>query len=263
MPAGAAFRIIVHRDGELASRSFRIPVWVARILFVTLLTVVAVEVLGAALYLPIARAAARVPALEAEIGRLKADNLKIRQLVAELDSAEQRYSQIRQMLGSELVPDPVSLASNLPLAPAIRARGSAVPPRFETGLSVPRHWPLDDPGYVTRGQVGTGTRDEAHPGIDIAVPLGSVVRASGGGTVEQAGSDPEYGNFVLLQHPEGYESMYGHLSRLTVAIGQTVAPGETIGLSGNSGRSSAPHLHFEIRLQGRAIDPITLVQEGN
>ncbi len=55
--------------------------------------------------------------------------------------------------------------------------------------------------------------DEQHPGLDIAVPIGTMVRASGGGTVLRTGSDAEYGTFVLLQHPEGYQSMYGHLDR--------------------------------------------------
>ena len=66
---------------------------------------------------------------------------------------------------------------------------------------------------------------------------------------------------MLLEHPEGYQSMYGHLSRVTVAVGDTVSAGQVIGLSGNSGRSSAPHLHLEIRREGRSLDPLTLVQE--
>ena len=118
---------------------------------------------------------------------------------------------------------------------------------------------------MTRGQAAAGgdgdTRGEAHPGLDIAVPIGSPVRASGGGTVLQAGEEAEYGRFVLLEHPGGYQSMYGHLSRITVAPGQRIAAREVIGLSGNTGRSSAPHLHFEIRRAGEPIDPRTLVKE--
>jgi murein DD-endopeptidase MepM/ murein hydrolase activator NlpD len=131
-----------------------------------------------------------------------------------------------------------------------------------TGGTVPSQWPLDDGGFLTRGQVGTGGRDEAHPGIDVAVPVGSLVRASGGGTVHQVGDDPEYGLFVLLDHSDEYQTMYGHLSRILVAAGATVAPGEVIGLSGNTGRSTAPHLHFEIRQRGLSLDPLTLVKEG-
>ncbi|MBA3554953.1 MAG: M23 family metallopeptidase, partial [Gemmatimonadales bacterium] len=91
---------------------------------------------------------------------------------------------------------------------------------------------------------------------------GTIVRASGGATVNQVGEDPEYGLFVLLDHPDGYQSMYGHLSRILVGAGSTVSRGEAIGLSGNSGRSTAPHLHFEIRQEGSALDPRTMVKQG-
>jgi len=88
------------------------------------------------------------------------------------------------------------------------------------------------------------------------------VRASGGGTVEEAVYDPSYGMFVLLCHASGYETMYGHASRLIVVEGDEVQAGQVIALSGNSGRSTAPHLHFEIRRDGKSIDPLTLVKEG-
>jgi murein DD-endopeptidase MepM/ murein hydrolase activator NlpD len=66
----------------------------------------------------------------------------------------------------------------------------------------------------------------------------------------------------MVQHPEGYLTMYGHLSRVLVIRNDTVRAGQVIALSGNTGRSTAPHLHFEIRLGGRSIDPLTLVREG-
>ena len=94
------------------------------------------------------------------------------------------------------------------------------------------------------------------------MPVGTLVRASGGATVNQIGEDPEYGFFVLLDHPEEYQTMYGHLSRIIVTDGQTVQAGEVIGLSGNSGRSTAPHLHFEIRQRGTSLDPRTMVKQG-
>lgn len=89
-----------------------------------------------------------------------------------------------------------------------------------------------------------------------------MVRAAGGATVHQVGEDPEYGFFVLLDHPDEYQTMYGHLSRILVSTGATVAPGQVIGLSGNSGRSTAPHLHFEIRQRGVSLDPQTMIKEG-
>jgi murein DD-endopeptidase MepM/ murein hydrolase activator NlpD len=199
--------------------------------------------------------------MERELGRLRAENTRVRELSAAVDSAESRYAQVRQMMGGGIVRDPVSKSSQLPVAPPIRARLAAMV-SAEPGISTPRHWPLDESGYITRGQVKAGGRDEAHPGIDVAVAIGSLVRASGGATVAQAGEDPEYGLYVLLDHSEDYQSMYGHLSRILVTPGATVESGQVIGLTGNSGRSTAPHLHFEIRQRGLSLDPLTMVKEG-
>ena len=221
-----------------------------------------VLVLLAAVYGPAFRAAARVPGLERELARLRAENAKVRELSAALDSAESRYSQVRQMLGGKIVRDPLTISSSLPVAPPVRARLTGRRSPVTSGPGVPQRWPLDETGYVTRGQVKAGGRDEAHPGIDIAVSVGSVVRASGGAVVRQRGEDPEYGLFVLLEHLDGYQTMYGHLSRILVAADDSVAPGQVIGLSGNTGRSTAPHLHFEIRQRGLSLDPQTLVKEG-
>jgi len=258
-----AVTIMIHRDGDLQSRTLRLPVWALRLAIFSSVALLVIILLAAALYLPMAGAAASVPFLRSEINRLQQDNAKIRELTAALDSAESRYSQLRHMMGGDMMREPSAIGSALPLAPAIQARPAGTSGRFELGPSLPRHWPLDEPGYLTRGQIGTGTVDEAHPGIDIAVPTGALVRAAGGGTVVQAGPDPEYGSFVVLQHPEGYQSVYGHLSRLLVEANDTVVAGRVIGLSGNSGRSSAPHLHFEIRRDQKSLDPLTLVKEGS
>jgi murein DD-endopeptidase MepM/ murein hydrolase activator NlpD len=222
---------------------------------------VMILVLAVAFYGPIARQAARVPALSREVERLRTDNLRIRELAAALDSVESNYERLRRMVGADIVPDRVSLSSALPVAPVIYAATPGGGLQYESGPSRPRHWPLDERGYVTRGQSPAQAGDEAHPGIDIAVPVGSVVRAAGGGVVLQTGAQTEYGNFVLLEHPEGYQSMYGHLSRILAVQGTSVQAGEVIALSGNTGRSSAPHLHFEIRLNGVSIDPGTMVKE--
>jgi len=253
--------VILQRDGALESRSYRIPSWALRTALIVGVTVAVVAVLGVAFYGPIARQAARVPALTREVDRLRIDNQRIRELAAALDSVESSYERLRRMVGADIVPDRVTLASALPVAPPIYAATPGLAGAFEAEPSLPHHWPLDERGYVTRGQAAANSNDEEHPGIDIAVPVGSVVRAAGGGVVLQTGAHEEYGNFVLLEHPEGYQSMYGHLSRILAVQGMRARAGEVIALSGNSGRSSAPHLHFEIRLNGVSIDPGTMVKE--
>ena len=261
--APRAVTIVIQPDGATRSQTYRVPVWMLRagLGFMSAAAIAAVVV--AALYGPLLRSAARIPGLERKVAKLEADNAKVRQLSAALDSVESRYAQVRQMVGGDIVRDPLTLGAALPVAPIVLARVTDAPRGPTVGLSLPRHWPLDEPGFITRGQVEAGTSDEAHPGLDIAVSVGSIVRASGGGTVHQLGEDPEYGFFVLLDHPDDYQTMYGHLSRILVEPGASVAPGQVIGLSGNSGRSTAPHLHFEIRQKGVSLDPRTMVKEGS
>jgi murein DD-endopeptidase MepM/ murein hydrolase activator NlpD len=254
--------ILIQRDGTTRTRALRLPLWSVRLAAWVAGSLAILFIIITALYGPMVRAAARVPVMERELARLRAENTRVRELSAALDSAESRYAQVRQMMGGTIVPDPVAKSSELPVAPPVRARLAATV-LAEAGVSPPRHWPLDESGYVTRGQVKATGRDEAHPGIDIAVPVGSIVRASGGGTVEKTGEDPEYGLYVLLDHSEDYQSMYGHLSRILVTPAATVTAGQVIGLSGNTGRSTAPHLHFEIRQRGMSLDPRTLVKEGH
>lgn len=254
--------VLIQKDGTTKTQSFRIRLWTLRLAGWLLALVAALLLLLVVLYGPTLRAAARVPGMERELTRLQAENARVRELSAALDSAESRYAQVRQMMGGEIVRDPLTITSSLPVAPPIRARLVSGSAALNPGLGIPRSWPLDETGYITRGQVKAGGRDEAHPGVDIALSVGSPVRASGGAVVRQAGEDPEYGRFVLLGHSNEYQTMYGHLSRILVTANATVAPGEVIGLSGNSGRSTAPHLHFEIRQRGLSLDPQTMVTEG-
>ena len=94
-----------------------------------------------------------------------------------------------------------------------------------------------------------------HGGIDLAVPKGTSIGAAADGIVKFAGWKGGYGNAVIIQHPDGTETLYGHNEKLLVKEGQTVGEGEPISLSGSTGKSTGPHLHFEMRQNGRAIDP--------
>lgn len=94
-----------------------------------------------------------------------------------------------------------------------------------------------------------------HAGTDVGVPIGTTVRASRGGRVTVAGWLGGYGNCVMIDHGDGVVTVYGHLNECLVSVGQYVDQGQTIALSGNTGRSTGPHLHFEIRINGGAVDP--------
>jgi murein DD-endopeptidase MepM/ murein hydrolase activator NlpD len=255
--------IVVHTDGELDNRQYRVPLWVFEAgkwgaLFVGLLVVLFFAFAG-----PISRAAARVPVLEREVARLREENSRVQQLATALNRAEANYQELRQLLGVKASRETVVVTADLMRAVGVRARAPDAQPRHRPDPATPLSWPLDVGGFVTRGQVRPGDPAESHPGIDIAVPAGTPVRAAGEGQVETAGTDPAYGLFVLLRHSAGYETMYGHASRVLVSKGDAVQAGEVIALSGNSGRSTAPHLHFEIRREGRSLDPLTVVQQEN
>jgi murein DD-endopeptidase MepM/ murein hydrolase activator NlpD len=113
-----------------------------------------------------------------------------------------------------------------------------------------------------------GMWQSTHSGQDFAVASGTKVLAAHGGTVVKAGGNgagdgPAYGNAVVIKHGNGTYSQYAHLSRIDVNVGQVVKTGQRIALSGNTGNSSGPHLHFEIRTTanyGTAIDPVAFLR---
>jgi murein DD-endopeptidase MepM/ murein hydrolase activator NlpD len=120
---------------------------------------------------------------------------------------------------------------------------------------------LGEKGFVTQALIEGTSGDDDHPGVDIAVPTDSYIRAAGGGTVVDLGEDRVYGRFIKIDHGGGYSTMYAHASLHLVALGQEVREREVIGLSGSTGRSTAPHLHFEILLNDEAVDPLTMVEQ--
>lgn len=96
-----------------------------------------------------------------------------------------------------------------------------------------------------------------HDGIDFKTPIGTPVYATANGVVKKAiYGKTGYGNHIIISHSSGYETLYAHLSKLKVKDGEYVKKGQLIGYSGNSGRSVNPHLHYEVRLSGEAIDPV-------
>jgi murein DD-endopeptidase MepM/ murein hydrolase activator NlpD len=114
-------------------------------------------------------------------------------------------------------------------------------------------WPIDLPVGDPFGPRDTGF----HPGVDIPAPTGTPVRAAAAGVVVAAGFAADgYGKRVVLDHGGGVTTISAHLSRVDVAVGQTVSTRDQIGLVGSTGESTGPHLHFEVRVRGAAVDPL-------
>ncbi|NUQ22029.1 MAG: M23 family metallopeptidase [Gemmatimonadaceae bacterium] len=241
-PHAGSMIIQVQREGGLANRTIVLSPRRVRLLrFILSRTGLVLGTALALIFAFFAIQAARVPILTNRLATMERDAHRLDTLEVTLSELQKRYEQVQTMLGA---------------APATRAVQ-----KDTVEMTLPTRYPLDAKGFVTRG-VGSGQEYGAvHPGLDIAVPEGTEVRAAGGGMVVEVGETPEYGKMIRMAHPQGYESLYGHLSEIRVRQGDRVPLGAVIGLSGNTGRSTAPHLHFELRKSGTAVDPMTLIQQ--
>jgi len=154
----------------------------------------------------------------------------------------------------------------LVLAPATKVASapSAATYRPST-VSIPSRMPVNGAaltsGYGMRWHPVLGGRRQ-HKGVDLAEPVGSPVYATADGVVGRADWFSSYGLFISLEHGGNIETRYGHLSRLNVAAGQAVHKGDLIGYVGTTGRSTGPHLHYEVRIAGVAVNPIPYLQGG-
>ncbi|MDR3285003.1 MAG: M23 family metallopeptidase [Treponema sp.] len=128
---------------------------------------------------------------------------------------------------------------------------------FVNPLTVP--WRLTSlVGYRINPLTGTGR--QYHNGLDMAASLGSPIRAAMSGTVVVSGYHSVYGNYVIINHGNGYQTMYGHMSKILVRKGQSVGQGTRIGLVGSTGQSTGYHLHFTVYKNGKVIDPRTVLK---
>lgn len=194
--------------------------------------------------------------LESEVKDLRQQLTQVAELRQRLAEAEETRARVLTILaarGERLAGASALEATTTPAALAvdeIQVRGE------DFVRTYPRAWPVQ--GRVTREYLGAGKDARAfHPGIDIAAATGTPVRAAAAGSVTYAGWDPEYGYLVILEHGLGLETRYGHNSRLAISAGDRVDRGQLIAGVGSTGRSTAPHLHFEIRKDGLPIDPRT------
>ncbi len=115
-------------------------------------------------------------------------------------------------------------------------------------------WPLNGP--ITSPFCERRPWEACHPGIDIGVPSGTPIRAAGAGRVTIAGPESGYGNYTCIQHAGPFSTCYAHQSAIEVHVGQAVAQGQVIGLSGCTGLCFGPHLHFEVRINGSVVNPV-------
>lgn len=162
---------------------------------------------------------------------------KITALVTKHNGTEEN----REMIHEEVIREPVCQKVEV---------GTQTPPTYIKPLSGGRQ----TSGFGRRKAPTKGASTN-HRAIDWATPTGTAIWASSGGTVSVAGWQSGYGYVVYINHPDGNQTRYGHLSKILVSTGQKVKQGQKIALSGNTGRSTGPHLHFELRVNGTPVNP--------
>ncbi len=181
-------------------------------------------------------------AVESQQGELMAARGQRRAALSKVDQRVGQLEDIQADLQAK-IQEQIAAASGLSPLPA----GPMTAPSA-AGLI----WPLD--GLLTSG---FGYRwGRMHEGIDIAVSEGTPIRAAKGGTVILASYNGGYGNYTCIDHGSGLSTCYAHQSAFAASSGQSVSQGQVIGYSGNTGSSTGPHLHFEVRVNGAAQDPM-------
>jgi murein DD-endopeptidase MepM/ murein hydrolase activator NlpD len=197
----------------------------------------------------------------AEIASRTAEARAARDRLAE---ERDRLAAVQSLEQSALTGTRESRADYLQEVEALEAQGAALAARIRdaqtgaesSGTARPSTgfiWPCD--GVVTSG---FGMRwGRMHEGIDIGCAYGAQVRAAAAGSVIYAGWFGGYGNLVVIDHGNGLSTAYAHASSILVSVGQSVSQGQTVSLVGSTGHSTGPHLHFEVRVNGQAVDPLS------
>jgi murein DD-endopeptidase MepM/ murein hydrolase activator NlpD len=245
--------LIIVPHGDADTRTYEISYGVVKALLAGGLGFLVLFVVMASTWWFVAAQAARVVGLEAEVERLEAERERVVALARDLAEAEQQYARVRQLLGV----DGGNAGPDVVLPPLRSGEGALEQAPGQDNW--PGAWPLASAGFITQRREARETG--SHSGLDIAVSSDTYIRAAGAGVVVDAGTDEVYGHFVLIEHGDGLESMYGHASRLFVRPGDRVERNEVIALSGSTGQSTAPHLHFEIRKDGQPMDPLSYVRQ--
>lgn len=216
--------------------------------------------------------------VERENNRLRAENEQQRQQLHQLETRvdaiedasrrlaeisgvseqEEEANSVRGAGGPMLLMDEATIAAVEYRAAQLEQEMHVYESVLRERSRIPSIWPVE--GEVTdfygvrRNPFG-GASSEFHSGQDISAPTGTPVVAAGSGEVTFAGTQSGYGQIVIIAHGNGLSSRYGHLSRIEVVAGQAIARGEQLGRVGSTGRSTGPHLHYEVRINETAVSP--------
>jgi murein DD-endopeptidase MepM/ murein hydrolase activator NlpD len=244
--------IMLIPDGTSERRGYRLPAWVLKAAMIAVALLVIGILLFFIFYGEVLTRAAMAERLERENHRLLRYQYKVRLLEENLVQAREVLGRLTKLAGVDYsfpeVPDDSTFFASLDGDQAVTlTRSSSI------DFSIPSGLPME--GVISQ-EFEIGDSDRYHPGIDLAAAVGEPVLATATGVVEEAAFDSVYGWYVVLRHNDSLTTMYGHADTILVAVGQMVPVGSRIALCGSTGRSTAPHLHYEIRINDKPIDPL-------
>jgi murein DD-endopeptidase MepM/ murein hydrolase activator NlpD len=264
---GNGFSLIVAPHGTGTTVTFNLSGKTATILLIAAIAFVGGFAFVGVTYTRLAFLALETDRLQAENESLRQENAKIDQIEQELALIDNTRRQIEAWAG--VVPGRIldtDVTTQYTLLPRVWPRRysyAIMRPVFAGKPAYPHGMVRPATGWISRRFTGESDDGSGHPGIDIAASTGTPVRCVLDGIVESAGWDDIYGNLIVIAHNDSLMTAYGHNDRVLVKEGDHVAKGHIIAIVGNTGRSTAPHLHFEILKHQKPVDPELYVNFDN
>ena len=249
------FTVIVVPHDPQKTRNYAIPYRLFYVLVAFICIGLAAMIVFLATYGRLLLKAREATVLAGQVEELTRKNEQIGDIVRNLSELHAMDLKVRQMLGVDIAEED-RLAINRAQETDGLTDTEVQSGKEQMLRSIPSFWPVR--GYITKSYNISGGPDDAghHPGIDIGVERGTPVRTAASGYITEAGWDDAYGYYVRIDHGYGIKTLYGHNDRLVVMRGERVGRGQTIAYSGNTGRSTAPHLHFEVTQDNVHVDPL-------
>jgi len=244
--------IMLVPDGTEPRSGWRMRQWLLKAIVISMIALIVVIVLFFIFYGQVLSRAAMTERVQAENHDLKRYYYKVQLLEQNLHQAREVVTRMTNLAGINFefpeLPDDSTLFAEL-----ARTGGAVVTRPSTLDWTLPAGLPIQ--GFVTQ-KFNLDDPDRYHPGVDIACAVGTPVLATGSGVVQHISYDSTYGNMVVLRHNDSVTTVYAHNDRILVKPGQKVRVGGRLAESGNSGKSTAPHLHYEVRINGEPIDPL-------
>ncbi len=245
--------IMLIPDGTDARRGLRMRTWVLKLIVAALGALLIGIAMFFSCYSEVLTRAAMAGKLKEENEQLRRYQFKVQLLEENLIEARTMVNRLTELAGIDYefaeLPDDSTLFASLSDPPvAILARDAGPDLTWPAGLPIQ--------GFISQ-DFEIESEDHYHPGVDIACAEGTPVLATAAGTVVYADYDSTYGHLLVVQHNDTVMTLYGHNSEMLVEAGQKVMVGSRVAHSGNTGKSTAPHLHYEVRVNDEPIDPMS------